>query len=115
MASQQTTVDAIVLAGSGAGDVSARKMFGEYALYCDGKLVGLICNDTLFMKPTAAGRKIAGPVEEAPPYRGAKPSLLIPRERWEDGAWLSILVRASADELPLPKPKTAKRKRKASP
>lgn len=110
MSSQQATVDAIILAGSGAGDVSARKMFGEYALYCDGKVVGLICNDDLFVKPTAAGRRIAGPVDEAPPYRGAKPSLLIPRERWEDGAWLSNLIRASADELPLPKVKRARSK-----
>jgi TfoX/Sxy family transcriptional regulator of competence genes len=102
MASQQATVDAIVFCASGAGDVSARKMFGEYALYCDGKVVALICNDQLFIKPTTAGRRIA--------YSGAKPSLLIPRERWEDGVWLSGLVRASADELPPPKPKARKSK-----
>jgi DNA transformation protein len=110
MASQQATVDAIVFCASGAGDVSARKMFGEYALYCDGKVVALICNDQLFIKPTTAGRRIAGAVDEAPPYSGAKPSLLIPRERWEDGVWLSGLVRASADELPPPKPKARKSK-----
>lgn len=26
----------------GAGDISMRKMFGEYAVYCDGKMVALI-------------------------------------------------------------------------
>ncbi len=108
MASQKITVDAIVLAASGAGDVSARAMFGEYALYCDGKLVVLICDDQLFVKPSAAARRLAGAVQEAPPYVGAKPSLLIPQEQWQDGAWLSALVKASADELPVPKPRKKK-------
>ena len=58
MASQPTTVSAIVLAASAAGAVSARKMFGEFALYCDGKLVALICDDRLFLKPTAPGRAL---------------------------------------------------------
>lgn len=87
-------------------------MFGEYALYCEGKLVGLICDDTLFVKPTVAGRAYVGSVEEAPPYRGAKPSLQIPAARWENGAWLSGLVRATADELPQPKPKKAGKARR---
>ena len=108
MASQQTIVDAIVLAASGAGDVSARKMFGEFALYCDGKLVALICDDRLFVKLTDAGRQLAGAVEEISPYQGAKPSLLIPPDRWNDGPWLSELLRVSANALSLPKPKARK-------
>lgn len=110
MASKQVTVDAIVLAAAGAGDVSARKMFGESALYCDGKLVALICDDQLFIKPTDKGRHLAGPVEEVPPYPGARPCLLIPRRLWKDGARLSDLVRASADALPPPKSKPRKKR-----
>ena len=110
MASLQATVDAIVFAASGAGDVSARKMFGEYALYCDGKLAALICDNQLFVKPTDAGRQLAGSVEDAPPYPGAKPSLLIPKSYWEDGGRLSDLIRVTTDALPLPKPKSRKRK-----
>lgn len=110
MTTPRETVDAMVLAASGAGDVSARAMFGEYALYCDGKVAGLICGGELYVKPTAAGQAWAGEVEMAPPYRGAKPSMLIPRARWQDGAWLSGLIRATADALPAPKPRKAKRK-----
>jgi DNA transformation protein and related proteins len=105
MATDKATVEAIVLAAAGAGDVSARAMFGEYALYCDGKLAALICGGELYVKPSAAGQGIAGAVEMAPPYRGARPSMLIPRERWQDGTWLSGLIRATADALPAPKPK----------
>lgn len=110
MASQQATVDAILVAASGAGDVSARKMFGEHALYCDGKLVALICDDRLFVKPTDANLNLAGSVEQVPPYEGAKPSLLIPSDRWQDGAWLSDLIRTTADALPPPRSKPQKAK-----
>ena len=32
------------------GLVSYRKMFGEYGWYCDGKFLGVICDDQLFVK-----------------------------------------------------------------
>jgi len=114
MASQQRNVDFVLEQMSGAGDVSARKMFGEYAIYCGGKVVALFCDDQLFMKPTAAGRALLGKVKEAPPYPGAKPYFLITGDRCEDGEWLSELARLTERELPAPKPprKTAKTKPK---
>ncbi len=54
-----------------AGLITHRRMFGEYAIYCDGKVVGFICDNTLFVKPTAGGRAAAGPIEEGLPYPGA--------------------------------------------
>lgn len=105
MGSQQSVVDAIVAAASGAGDVSARKMFGEYGLYCDGKLVALICDDRLFVKPTDAGRRIAGRFDEVSPYEGAKPCFVIPPDYWYDSIWLSELIRATVVGLPTLKPK----------
>jgi TfoX/Sxy family transcriptional regulator of competence genes len=74
MASQQRTADYVVEQIAAAGSVSARKMFGEYGVYCDGKMVALICDDQLFVKPTKGGRTFLGKVREAPPYPGAKPS-----------------------------------------
>jgi DNA transformation protein len=52
VSSQQKTVDYIVEQSAGAGTMTAKKMFGEYGLYCDGKIVALICDDQLFIKPT---------------------------------------------------------------
>ncbi|HHS82096.1 MAG TPA: competence protein TfoX, partial [Devosia sp.] len=43
MASSQEFVDFVVEQMGGAGTISARKMFGEYGVYCDGKLIGLVC------------------------------------------------------------------------
>ncbi len=107
MASDQTFVDFIVDQIENAGEISAKKMFGEYALYSGEKLFALICDNKLFIKPTQAGRAFIGDVVEAPPYPGAKPSFLI-EEKFEDRGWLSELVRISVEELPLPKPKKKK-------
>lgn len=92
-----------------AGDISYRKMFGEYALYCEGKVVALICDDKLFVKPTDAGRDFIGDVVEAPAYPGAKDSFLI-EEQLDDGDWLSRLIRITTEALPQPKPKKKRRK-----
>ena len=107
MASRQGNVDYIVEQCAAAGSVSARKMFGEYALYCDGKVAALVCDDQLFVKPTAAGRAFLGETEEAPPYPGAKPCFLISGERWDDADFLAKLIRLTADALPAPKKKPA--------
>ena len=90
-----------------AGEISFRKMFGEYALYFDGKVVALICDDALFVKPTDGGRRFAGKVDDALPYPGAKPHMLI-GDRLDDREWLAELVRITSKELPEPKPKRPK-------
>jgi DNA transformation protein and related proteins len=105
MASRQSTVDYIVDQMAGAGIVSARRMFGEYGLYLDGKLVGLICDDMLFVKETKAGAAMAGDISRVPPYPGAKPSILVPDERWDDADWLMALIRVTAADLPAAKRK----------
>src|SRR5579872_3219264 len=88
-----------------AGPIRIQPMFGEYGMYLDEKLVGLICDDRLFIKKTAYGDSALGEGFEAPPYPGAKPSLLIPEDRVEDAAWLCECVQKTAAELPAPKPK----------
>jgi TfoX/Sxy family transcriptional regulator of competence genes len=107
MASDQSFVDFVLDELDGVGSVSAKKMFGEYALYCGTKIFALICGNQLFIKPTDAGRAFIGEPLEAPPYPGAKNSFLI-EENLEDPAWLSELVRISVRDLPEPKPKKKK-------
>ena len=89
---------------AGAGRITFKKMFGEYAVYCDGKVVALVCDNTLFIKPTAAGRALMEPVIEAPPYKGAKPYLRID-DQLDDRQAMARLVRTTAAELPAPVPK----------
>jgi TfoX/Sxy family transcriptional regulator of competence genes len=109
MASKQSTVDFIVEQIAAAGAITAKKMFGEYGIYCDGKVVALVCDDKLFVKPTVAGKAFAGKIKEAPAYSGAKPSLLVSAERRNDSEWLSKLIRITATGLPIPKKKPARK------
>ena len=108
MASRQGTVDFLLEQMADAGSVEAKKMFGEYGLYCDGKIVALVCDDQLFLKPTAAGKAMIGDFVEGCPYPGAKPCLLIPGDRWEDREWLARLVKRTAAELLAGKKKAAR-------
>lgn len=110
LATAQNTIDFLLDQLGGAGEASAKKMFGEYCLYRAGKPVGLVCDDQLYLKPTKAGMSLIAKVIEGSPYPGAKPHLLITADLWEDAEWLRELVRATARELPLPKPKTKKSK-----
>jgi TfoX/Sxy family transcriptional regulator of competence genes len=112
MASDQEFVDYLVEQISDAGMITRRKMFGEYAIYCDGKVVALVCDNRLFIKPTEDGRVYIGNVVEAAPYPGAKPSFLI-EDAFEDAEWISELVKITAHQLPPPKPKRSKTKKQA--
>ncbi len=109
MASDLSFVEFVVGQCDNDCAVTYKKMFGEFGLYSDGKFFAVICDDQLFVKPTDGGRAFIGEVVEAPPYPGAKPSLLI-GDQIENPQWLSELVRITARELPAPKPKKRKKK-----
>lgn len=113
MATDRSTVSFIVDQLSGAHDVTVKPMFGEHGVYSGGKLVALICDGQLFIKPTPGGRAFAGGSAEAPPYPGAKPCLLIDPERWDDRDWLAALVNTTAAELPAPKFKAPRKPKPA--
>lgn len=92
-----------------AGQITYRKMFGEYGMYVDGKIFAVVCDDQLFIKITKAGRKLRPELAEAPPYEGAKNYLLV--EDVDDKEALVELVKATCAELPAPKPKKPKKVR----
>jgi TfoX/Sxy family transcriptional regulator of competence genes len=96
----------------GGMDVASRKMFGEYALYCDGKVVALVCDDTLFVKITDAGKRFVGDAyREGEAYPGAKPSMRIDEKMIDDREWLQELIHITAASLPAPKPKKKRKKK----
>ncbi len=107
MASNIQFIEFVTAQIKNAGEITAKKMFGEYALYADGKIFGLVCDNKLYIKPTISGRAYIKYVVESPAYEGAKPSFLI-EENVEDSQWLSELIRITIQELPEPKPKKAK-------
>ncbi len=106
MSTKQGTVDYILDQLASAGDVGARKMFGEYALYCGGIVVGLICDNTLYIKITDEGKQFVGKYyKEGHAYKGAKVSMVIDENRIEDREWLTELILITAAHVPVMKRK----------
>lgn len=67
---------------------------------------GLICDDCLYVKPTESGKAALRHVVKCPPYEGAKDYFLI--EDIDNREYLSMLVRETCKELPMPPPKRKK-------
>ena len=108
MASNLEFVEYVCDQISGAGEISYKKMFGEFTIYCDGKVIGLICNNQFFVKKTEKGASALPGCEEAEPYQGAKPCLLI--DSVDDRDLMTKFISATYRELPEPKPKKKKTK-----
>ncbi|KTC93886.1 TfoX/Sxy family protein [Legionella cincinnatiensis] len=109
MSSKQSTIDFILDQIADTNMIRVKKMFGEYAIYYHEKVVALVCDDQLFMKPTTSGKAFINNYVEGIPYPGAKPYLLISGDLLEDSEWLTQLIRLTASELPEPKKKRAKK------
>ena len=104
MSTDRTFIDHLADQLHGFGAFAHRKMFGEYALYLDAKVVALVCDNQLFVKPTDAGRALLGPDPAmGPPYPGAKPHFQV-----------SDLI-DEREALPEPKPKQPKQPKTPTP
>jgi TfoX/Sxy family transcriptional regulator of competence genes len=110
MATEQAFVEYVQAQSGLDGELSYKKMFGEYALYLHGKVVAFACDNQLFVKPTDAGRSLLGKVSEHPPYPGAKLYFRIDDEM-EDRELLQSLLHTTARALPPPKAKEPRARR----
>jgi len=107
MSTSKSFADYIMDQCSDVPGVSVKKMFGEYGLFLSGKMVGILADDNLFIKPTDAGRELLDDVIFAEPYPNAKPYFLI--ENTENRMLLAELLIRTEKALPMPKPKTKKK------
>lgn len=106
MASKRDFVQFITDQLRQAGTVTYRPMFGEYGLYCDGKLFAVVCDNNLFIKITDNVKAQYPELPEAPPYEGAKKYFLI--DDLDDWKRLTRLVVMTCQALPAPLPKRKK-------
>ncbi|MCC8147695.1 MAG: TfoX/Sxy family protein [Akkermansia sp.] len=109
MASSPDVVEYICFQLRHAGDISFKKMFGEYGLYCDRKFFGLVCDNQLFVKITEPGLKMLPQQEQGSPYPGARPHFLVTELDNEQA--LSSLVRETCSVLAAPDVLAGKGKR----
>jgi TfoX/Sxy family transcriptional regulator of competence genes len=99
-------------AGLGAR-LTHQKMFGEYALYVDGKVVAFACDNSLFVKPSAAADAVAPELPKGPPYPVAKDHIVADALLDEPDRLRRLLLETSV-LMPAPKPKKPARARAAA-
>lgn len=110
MATSAATIDHLPDALSGAGTLTARKMFGEYALYLNGTVVAFVCDDTPFIKPTPGAAALLPDAEKGPACPGSKDDLT-GSDLPDDPDLCSRVLKPFPSDAPPPKakaPKTAK-------
>jgi len=110
MATQKETAEFILQKLRGPGRFSVRAMFGEYALYADGKVAGLICDDLLHVRIVPASKELESLCEKGPPYPGAKPYYIIEEVQLSTIENLSSILMAVANSMPEKKKKAARKK-----
>jgi len=106
MATQQETVDFILGKLGDPERFNARAMFGEYALYCDGKVVALVCDDRLFVKILPESESLATQCELGSPYPGAKLHYLVEETQLSTITNLTAILGNLAASRPLPRSKS---------
>jgi TfoX/Sxy family transcriptional regulator of competence genes len=104
MASNADFVQYVADQCSGAGEIVTKKMFGDYGIYCNGKIFGLICDNHFYLKPTDAVRLKLRVLDMRPPYDGAKDYYYIADV--DDRDYISELVRETCKALPDSKKKS---------
>lgn len=76
---------------------------GDYCVYCDGILFGLICDNNFYLKVTEPGKALLKEVILHSPYDGAKDYFYITDV--DDRDYLVGLIKATLPALAKPKAK----------
>lgn len=108
MGTSKEYIDYVLECLSHIEGISARKMFGDYGLYMFNRVMGFVCDDTVFLKILPGSTRVLG--EDAPTgeaYTGSKPYYMI--EDLEDNDKMAMLFRALYEDVPEPKPKKPRR------
>ena len=110
MATQKETIEFILSKLRDQRRLTARAMFGEYALYADGKVVALVCNDLLYVKIVPASQALEDLCEKDAPFPGARPHYVVEESQVSTLEHLPAILAAVAAYV---SEKKAKRKRVA--
>lgn len=108
MSTQKETIEFILEKLRHPKRFSTRAMFGEYALYADGKVVALVCDDKLYVKILPASDELEEVCEKGSPYRGARPHYIVEEEQLSQLEQLPNILFDIADSLPVKKKKKSK-------
>src|SRR3954463_12639488 len=101
MATQKETIEFLLGKLRHPGQFTARPMFGEYALYAEGKVVALVCDELLYVKILPASQELEHQCEKGSPYPGAKPHYLVEEGQLFTIENLPAILLAIAEAIPV--------------
>ena len=84
-----------------AGEITYKKLFGEYGLWCHGLFFGTVEDNQFYIKITDAGHRMLPEAEPAAPHGGTPGMYCV--EDLEDRGFLKTLVQETCTELQQPK------------
>lgn len=90
--------------------VTCKRMFGEYGIYVDAKIVAFACDNSLFVKASDATAALTAELPRRPPYPGAKP-YPVADELLDDPERLQALLLATAAAMPEPRARKPRQKK----
>ncbi len=90
-----------------AGSIVIKSMMGGYLVYLNGKLIGDICDNELFLKRTPTSDRLLADSELRYPYEESK-TLMHVFDSFDDKDLIPELLNGMYAELPEKKPKKAK-------
>lgn len=88
---------------SKSGDIVIKSMMGGYLVYFNGKLIGDICNNELFLKRTPTSDRLLADSELRYPYEDSK-TLMHVFDSFDDKALILELLDGMYAELPEKQP-----------
>ena len=84
---------------SAAGDIVIKSMMGGYLVYFNGKLIGDVCDNELFLKRTPTSDRLLADSELRYPYEGSK-TLMHVFDRFDNTVLVQELLEGMYAELP---------------
>ncbi|HAN05845.1 MAG: hypothetical protein A2X29_11905 [Elusimicrobia bacterium GWA2_64_40] len=109
MATSKETIEFLRDALALVPEVSFRPMMGEYCVYSAGRVFGLVCDDTLFLKTSPETLHLFRD-KTTRAYPGSKNTAQTNAEWLEDREKLSEVVHYTLTHLPAPKPRPRPKK-----
>ena len=110
MATEESFIKHVMDQADLGSRLTCRKMFGEYGFHLDGKFIAMACDNSFFIKHTAAISENGLELPTRAPYPGAKP-YPVADELLDTPEILMHVLLDTAASLPEPKPKRSTKRK----
>jgi len=97
----------------GLDGFSMKRMFGEYGIYLQGRILGFLADEQILLQDTPTARKLLPDAERRELFPGSKLFIIFPDEG--NSHLLKSVSQAMWEELPIPKPRKSKNKEARKP